>query len=134
MPDTIIQYNIPAKFLPARIISIKQGLDNAQSEGDWLIEFEYTEQVEGFIDEGQTSTHARRSEIRASKDGTVEKVYVSKGQVIDDPEYATVVLVKKTYYRGVIVVPPFIMITIGFFLCFVTNAFINFSPYHFLLN
>ncbi|KAG0012900.1 Carboxy-terminal domain (CTD) phosphatase [Entomortierella chlamydospora] len=79
-----ICHSIPAKFLPATIISIKTSEGKTQSEGDELIEYEYMENVEGFIDEGQTSSHARRSEIRANKDGIVKTILVAKGQVIDD--------------------------------------------------
>ncbi|KAF9357690.1 Carboxy-terminal domain (CTD) phosphatase [Mortierella sp. AD094] len=81
--DKIYHY-IPAKFLPATIIAIKTSNGKTQSEGDELIEYEYMEHVEGFIDEGQTSSHARRSEIRADKDGIVKDIFVAKGQVIDD--------------------------------------------------
>ncbi|KAF9400931.1 Carboxy-terminal domain (CTD) phosphatase [Mortierella sp. AD011] len=79
-----IYHSIPAKFLPATIISIKTSEGKTQSEGDELIEYEYMENIEGFIDEGQTSSHARRSEIRANKDGIVKTILVAKGQVIND--------------------------------------------------
>ncbi|KAF9111141.1 Carboxy-terminal domain (CTD) phosphatase [Mortierella sp. AM989] len=84
MSENNIQHYIPAKFLPVTIVAIKTSKRKAQSEGDVLIEYEYMEQVEGFIDEGQKSTHARRSEIRAVKDGIVGEIYVAKGDVIDD--------------------------------------------------
>ncbi|KAG0358153.1 Carboxy-terminal domain (CTD) phosphatase [Gamsiella multidivaricata] len=84
MADNNIKYFISSGCLPATIIAIKTSPKKTQSEGDSLIEYEYTEQVEGFVDEGATSTHARRAEIRAIKDGIVGKIHVKKGDVIED--------------------------------------------------
>ncbi|KAF9430213.1 hypothetical protein BGZ76_000929, partial [Entomortierella beljakovae] len=63
MSENDIRYSIPAKFLPAKIIAIKTSKGKSQSEGEELIQYEYTEQVEGFIDEGETSTHVRRKVV-----------------------------------------------------------------------
>jgi RNA polymerase II subunit A-like phosphatase len=88
MTDNDIKYRIPAGCLPATIIDIKTSKSKAHSEGDSLIEYEYTERVEGFVDEGETSIHARRAEVRAIKDGIVGKIHVKKGDVIDNERYA----------------------------------------------
>ncbi|KAF8938112.1 Carboxy-terminal domain (CTD) phosphatase [Dissophora ornata] len=86
MADNDIKYYIPAGCLPATIITVKASKSSPQSEGDELIEYEYMEQVQGFVHDGETSTHARRAEIRATKDGYVRKIYIQKGDVIDDED------------------------------------------------
>ncbi|KAF8982184.1 Carboxy-terminal domain (CTD) phosphatase [Entomortierella lignicola] len=88
MSEDTIKFYIPAKFLPVTIVGIKTSSGATQSEGDELIEFEYTEEVEGFIDEGQKTSVARRSEIRASRDGIVRDIHVVKGEVIKDESKA----------------------------------------------
>lgn len=88
MADNDIKYYIPAACLPATIIAIKTSQQKTQSEGDGLIEYEYTEQVKDFVEEGETSTHARRAEIRAVKDGIVGTIHIKKGDVVDDERYA----------------------------------------------
>ncbi|KAF9947112.1 Carboxy-terminal domain (CTD) phosphatase, partial [Modicella reniformis] len=82
MTDNNIKYTIPARCLPATIIALKTSVSTAHSEGDLLVEYEYKERVEGFVGKGETSLHARRAEIRASKDGIVQKVHVKKNDVI----------------------------------------------------
>ncbi|KAK3809543.1 MAG: hypothetical protein J3Q66DRAFT_72126 [Benniella sp.] len=107
MTDNDIKYHIPAGCLPATIIDIKTSKSKAHSEGDSLIEYEYTERVEGFVDEGETSIHARRAEIRAIKDGIVGKIHVKKGDVIDNE--STILMEYEgcdhdTQYEGICVV------------------------------
>ncbi|KAG0311893.1 Carboxy-terminal domain (CTD) phosphatase [Dissophora globulifera] len=84
MADNEIKHYIPAAYLPATIIAVRTSENRTQSEGDELIEYEYTEQVKGFVEEGETSTHARRAEIRATKDGIVGVIHVKKGDIISD--------------------------------------------------
>ncbi|KAG0054606.1 Carboxy-terminal domain (CTD) phosphatase [Gryganskiella cystojenkinii] len=98
-----IQYRIPAGRTPATIIAVKTQVNKNNSEGDDLIEYEYTERVEGFQDDGEISVLSRRGEIRAIKDGTVEKISIAKGDVIDSEE--TVLMVYQgcdhdTQYEG----------------------------------
>jgi multidrug resistance efflux pump len=93
MADNDFRYSIPAGHLPATIIDIKTSKSKTQSDGDSLIEYEYEEQVQGFVEEGETSVHARRAEVRASKDGIVKKIHVKKGDVIEDERYAHTILI-----------------------------------------
>ncbi|GJJ71154.1 RNA polymerase II subunit A C-terminal domain phosphatase [Entomortierella parvispora] len=81
-----IQYCIPAGRTPATIIAVKTQTGKINSEGDELIEYEYKEKVEGFQEDGEVSVLARRGEIRAIKDGTVKKIHVGIGNVIDSED------------------------------------------------
>ncbi|KAF9333960.1 Carboxy-terminal domain (CTD) phosphatase [Podila minutissima] len=81
---TTATYYMPDGHLPATIIQVKTEASKLHDHDDPLIEYEYKEQVEGFQEEGKTTTLARRAYIRAQKDGTVGRVLVGKGDVIDD--------------------------------------------------
>lgn len=81
-----IEYRIPAGRTPATIIAVKTQTRKINSEGDELIEYEYKEKVEGFEEDGEVSLLARRGEIRAIKDGTVKKIHVGMGDVVNSAE------------------------------------------------
>ena len=81
-----IQYRIPAGRTPATIIAVKTQPRKINSEGDALVEYEYKEKVEGFLDDGEVSILTRRGEVRAIKDGTVKKIHIKMGDVINDDE------------------------------------------------
>ncbi|KAG0093488.1 Carboxy-terminal domain (CTD) phosphatase [Podila epicladia] len=81
---TTATYYMPEGHLPATIIQVKTEASKLHDHDDPLIEYEYKEQVEGFQEEGKTTTLARRAYIRAQKDGTVGRVLVGKGDVIED--------------------------------------------------
>ncbi|KAF9190720.1 Carboxy-terminal domain (CTD) phosphatase [Haplosporangium sp. Z 11] len=106
MAENYFKCHVPARHIPATIIAIKTARDKTHSEDDVLIEYEYMEQVKGFVEDEGTSIHARRAEIRAKKDGTVESIHVAKGDVIRDE--STVVIEYKgcdhdTQYGGMCV-------------------------------
>ncbi|KAF9924407.1 Carboxy-terminal domain (CTD) phosphatase [Linnemannia zychae] len=107
MADNDLRYTIPAEHLPATIIAIKTSKDKSMSEGDELLEYEYVVKREGYIEDDKTAYLARRTEIRATKDGVVEGIHVTKGQVIDNER--TVVIDYRgcdhdTQYEGMCVV------------------------------
>ncbi|KAF9275813.1 Carboxy-terminal domain (CTD) phosphatase [Mortierella alpina] len=79
-----IKYYIPRAHLPATIIALRTSENAAQSQGDALIEYEYSEEVSGFVVEGEVSIQARRADVRATRDGIVGKIHVSKGDIVDD--------------------------------------------------
>ncbi|KAF8932432.1 Carboxy-terminal domain (CTD) phosphatase [Haplosporangium gracile] len=106
MADNDFRYTIPAEYLPATIIAIKTSKDKSMSDGDELLEYEYVVKREGYVDDDKTALIARRGEIRATKDGVVEDIHVTKGQVIDNE--STVVIDYKgcdhdTQYEGMCV-------------------------------
>ncbi|KAG0214111.1 Carboxy-terminal domain (CTD) phosphatase [Mortierella sp. GBA30] len=82
--ESDIRYYIPRVHLPATIIAFRTSENATQSQGDALVEYEYSEEVKGFVDEGEISIFVRRAELRATKDGIVGKIHVAKGDVIDD--------------------------------------------------
>ncbi|KAF9127715.1 Carboxy-terminal domain (CTD) phosphatase [Mortierella sp. 14UC] len=107
MADNDFRYTIPMEHLPATIIAVKTSKDKTMSDGDELLEYEYVVQREGFVDDDKTALIAQRGEIRATKDGIVEDIHVSKGQVVSDE--STVVIDFKgcdhdTQYEGMCVV------------------------------
>lgn len=59
------------------------------SDGDELLEYEYIVKREGYVDDDKTALIAQRGEIRATKDGVVEAIHVTKGQVIENDRYGT---------------------------------------------
>lgn len=89
MADNDFRYTIPAENLPATIIAVKTSKDKSMSDGDELLEYEYIVKREGYVDDDKTALIAQRGEIRATKDGIVEAIHVTKGQVIDNERYAT---------------------------------------------
>ncbi|KAG0299336.1 Carboxy-terminal domain (CTD) phosphatase, partial [Linnemannia gamsii] len=106
MADNDFRYTIPAEHLPATVISIKTSKDKSMSDGDELLEYEYVVKREGYVDDDKTALIARRGEIRATKDGVVEDIHVTKGQVIEND--STVVIDYKgcdhdTQYEGMCV-------------------------------
>jgi RNA polymerase II subunit A-like phosphatase len=84
MAENDFRYTIPVEHLPATIIAIKTSKDKTMSEGEELLEYEYVVKRQGFVDDDKTALIAQRGEIRATKDGVVEDILVSKGQVVDD--------------------------------------------------
>jgi hypothetical protein len=88
MADNDFRYTIPAEHLPATVISIKTSKDKSMSDGDELLEYEYVVKREGYVDDDKTALIARRGEIRATKDGVVEDIHVTKGQVIENDRYS----------------------------------------------
>ncbi|KAF9913635.1 Carboxy-terminal domain (CTD) phosphatase [Lobosporangium transversale] len=84
MPNNHFVHRIPEAHTPATIIAVRTSRGKTHSKGDELIEYEYKETVKGFVDDDTTSEQARRAEIRAAKDGQVEAINVSKGQIIQD--------------------------------------------------
>lgn len=106
MADNDFRYTIPAENLPATIIAVKTSKDKSMSDGDELLEYEYIVKREGYVDDDKTALIAQRGEIRATKDGIVEAIHVTKGQVIDNE--STVVIDYKgcdhdTQYEGMCV-------------------------------
>ncbi|KAF9085216.1 Carboxy-terminal domain (CTD) phosphatase [Mortierella sp. GBA35] len=107
MADNDFRYTIPAGHLPATIIAIKTTKDKTMDDGEELLEYEYVVKREGFVDDDKTSLLARRGEIRATKDGIVEQIHVTKGEVIED-ESKVIIEYKgcdhDTQYEGMCVV------------------------------
>jgi len=86
--DSDIKYYIPRAHLPATIIALRTSENATQSQGDALIEYEYSEEVRGFVAEDEVSIQARRADVRATRDGIVGKIHVSKGDIVDHERYA----------------------------------------------
>ncbi|KAI1314709.1 Carboxy-terminal domain (CTD) phosphatase [Mortierella claussenii] len=84
MSDNYITHHIPKGHTPAVIIVVRTATGRTHSKDEELIEYEYKEKVKGFVDDGVTSQQARRASIRAFKDGETKKIFVAKGQVIED--------------------------------------------------
>ena len=87
MADNDFRYTIPANHLPATVIAVKTSKDKTMSDGDELLEYEYVVKREGFADDDTTTLLARRAEIRATKDGIVEKILVAKGDIVKEDRY-----------------------------------------------
>ena len=87
MADNDFRYTIPTEHLPATIIAVKTSKDKSMSDGDELLEYEYIVKREGYVDDDKTALIAQRGEIRATKDGVVEAIHVTKGKVIDNERY-----------------------------------------------